>query len=66
MYLRVYDSRDNSWKSHPSRPYATRSHMRIGPLVVLREYTKYDQHILFSQENIGEYVMGTIGTDVDL
>ena len=40
MYLRVYDSRDSSRQEialvslHPPRPYATRSHMHTGPLVI--------------------------------
>ncbi len=34
MYLRVYDSRDSSRQLHLPRPYATRSHMHTGPLVI--------------------------------
>jgi hypothetical protein len=46
MYLRVYDSRDRSRiyvcmtaeialaRSHPTRPYTTRSHTHTGPLVI--------------------------------
>ncbi len=34
MYLRVYDSRDRLVSLHLPRPYATRSHMHTGPLVI--------------------------------